>query len=147
MLDSWPGSGIRFVGVVLIGRDRVAAMLADVDVATAVGVLHTRFTLLQLREFQSRCNCNKISTFTLGLEVKQKQPELKALVTWLWYCYGYFFGTGCSKCFWGTQCSTTTTLVSKQLERYNAFLLYTLASRHTNIANLYWTITLGITIY
>lgn len=51
-------SGEGFVAVARVGRDRVAAMLPEVDVGT--GVLQIRLTLVQLREFQPRCNCNKI---------------------------------------------------------------------------------------
>lgn len=36
----------------LVCRERVAAVAAEVDVAT-------RLTLVQLRELQSRCNCNR----------------------------------------------------------------------------------------
>lgn len=41
----------------LVWRERVAAMVAEVDVGT---VLPTRLTLVQLRELQSRCNCNRV---------------------------------------------------------------------------------------
>lgn len=49
------------------GRDSVAAVMAEVEVGTG-GVRPKRFTLVQLREFHSRCTCCNIEgafTYTL----------------------------------------------------------------------------------
>lgn len=75
----------------LVWRDRVAAMVAEVDVGTVL--LPIRLTLVQLRELQSRCNCNRVHLHQTVVSHKAKR---------FFFCF--FFNLG----RFSVSCSLTT---------------------------------------
>lgn len=67
------GGGV--VALAYGGRDRVAAMLAEVEVGTII--LPALFMLVVLWEFQSRCNCKHNSTITHPIYQSQAEKHTK----------------------------------------------------------------------